>query len=166
MLLPLPGRGVRDAPTGPDWYAEWRRLPEARRNPIRTCTVRASRPADREIDVDVVLHGATGPASAWAEQAAVGDEIAHVGPNARFPCPTGGFEWHPPEDASCLLVAGEETAVPAISVIVESTPGSSGRSQPADPRRPARTCGSPARPGRSGACVATSCRTPDSAAVR
>ena len=69
-----------------------------------------------------MLHGATGPASAWAERAAVGDEVAIVGPNARFPGPTGGFEWHPPADASCLLVAGDETAVPAICAIVESLP--------------------------------------------
>jgi NADPH-dependent ferric siderophore reductase len=122
LLLPLPGRGVADCPTGPDWYAEWRALPAGHRNPIRTYTVRAGRPAVREIDVDVVLHGATGPASAWAQQAAVGDEIALVGPNLRFPGPTGGFEWHPPSDASCLLVAGDETAVPAVAAIVESLP--------------------------------------------
>ena len=123
LLLPLPGRGIAGCPTGPDWYAEWRALPEGRRNPLRTYTVRAARPESREIDVDVVLHGATGPASAWAEQAAVGDELAIVGPDARFPGPTGGFEWHPPADASCLLVAGDETAVPAICAIVESLSG-------------------------------------------
>jgi NADPH-dependent ferric siderophore reductase len=122
VLLPLPGRGLADCPTGADWYAEWRALPEERRNPIRTYTVRATRPEAREIDVDVVLHGATGPASAWAETAAVGDEVALVGPNARFPGPTGGFEWHPPADASCLLIAGDETAVPAICAIVEALP--------------------------------------------
>jgi NADPH-dependent ferric siderophore reductase len=122
LLLPLPGRGIADCPTGPDWYADWRALPDDRRNPIRTYTVRAARQEAREIDVDVVLHGATGPASAWAEQAAVGDELAIVAPNARFPGPTGGYEWHPPADASCLLVAGDETAVPAICAIVESLP--------------------------------------------
>ena len=64
----------------------------------------------------------TGPASAWAERAVEGDEVALVGPNARFSGPTGGFEWHPPADASCLLVAGDETAVPAICAIVEALP--------------------------------------------
>jgi NADPH-dependent ferric siderophore reductase len=123
VLLPLAGRGVSDCPTGADWYAEWRALPAERRNPIRTYTVRAARRQAREIDVDFVLHGATGPASAWAEQAVVGDEVALVGPNARFAGRAGGFEWHPPADASCLLVAGDETAVPAICAIVESLPG-------------------------------------------
>jgi NADPH-dependent ferric siderophore reductase len=122
VLLPLAGRGMRDCPTGPDWYGDWRALPADRQNPIRTYTVRATRPELREIDVDFVLHGATGPASAWAERAVEGDEVALVGPNARFPGPTGGFEWHPPADASCLLVAGDETAVPAICAIVESLP--------------------------------------------
>ena len=122
VLLPLPGRGVRDCPLGADWFGEWRALPEERRNPIRTYTVRDWRTDLREMDVDFVLHGATGPASAWAERAAVGDEIALIAPNAHFPGPTGGFEWHPPADASCLIVAGDETAVPAICAIVESLP--------------------------------------------
>lgn len=122
VMLPLPGRGIGDCPSGPDWYGAWRALPAERQMPIRTYTVRAARPELLEIDVDFVLHGATGPASAWAEGAAVGDEVVLVGPNARFDGPAGGFEWHPPVDASCLLVAGDETAVPAICAIVESLP--------------------------------------------
>lgn len=122
VMLPLPGRGIDDCPTDPDWHGAWRALPAERQMPIRTYTVRALRVEQREVDVDFVLHGATGPASAWAETAAVGDEVVLIGPNARFPGPTGGFEWHPPADASCLLVAGDETAVPAICAIVESLP--------------------------------------------
>ncbi len=122
VMLPLPGRTIDDCPTDPDWYGAWRALPAERQMPIRTYTVRAARPGLREVDVDFVLHGATGPASAWAESAAVGDEVVLIGPNARFPGPTGGFEWHPPVDASCLLIAGDETAVPAICSIVESLP--------------------------------------------
>ncbi|SDF35392.1 NADPH-dependent ferric siderophore reductase, contains FAD-binding and SIP domains [Blastococcus fimeti] len=122
VMLPLPGRGIDDCPTDPDWYGAWRALPAERQMPIRTYTVRALRAELREVDVDFVLHGATGPASAWAETAAVGDEVVLIGPNSRFPGPTGGFEWHPPVDASCLLIAGDETAVPAICSIVESLP--------------------------------------------
>jgi NADPH-dependent ferric siderophore reductase len=122
VLLPLAERGLADCPSGADWYGEWRALPEDRRNPIRTYTVRDWRPEAREMDVDFVLHGSAGPASAWADQAAVGDEVALIAPNARFPGPTGGFEWHPPADASCLLLAGDETAVPAICAIVERLP--------------------------------------------
>jgi NADPH-dependent ferric siderophore reductase len=122
VMLPLTGRGISDCPDAADWYGAWRALPPERRMPIRTYTIRALRPELHEIDVDFVLHGATGPASAWAEQAGVGDEVVLIGPNARFPGPTGGFEWHPPTDASCLLIAGDETAVPAICSIVESLP--------------------------------------------
>jgi NADPH-dependent ferric siderophore reductase len=92
---------------------------------MRTYTVRAARPSAREIDVDLVLHGASGPASAWAERAAVGDEVALVGPDARFDGAAGGFEWHPPAAPSCVLLAGDETAVPAIGAIVESLPAGS-----------------------------------------
>ncbi len=120
VMVPLPGRGIDDCPSDPDWYGGWRALPADRRMPIRTYTIRALRPELGEVDVDFVLHGATGPASAWAEAAAIGDRVVLVGPNARFPGPTGGFEWHPPADASCLLVAGDETAVPAICAIVET----------------------------------------------
>ena len=122
VMLPLPGRGIDDCPSDPDWYGAWRALPADRRMPIRTYTIRGVRSEQREVDVDFVLHGATGPASAWAESAVVGDEVVLIGPNARFPGPTGGFEWHPPVDASCLLIAGDETAVPAICTIVESLP--------------------------------------------
>ena len=122
VLLPTPDRGLLDCPRGDDWYAEWRALPDARRNPMRTYTVRASRPEAREIDVDFVLHGATGPASAWAEGAKAGDAVVLIGPNARFPGPTGGVEWQPPAAASCLVVAGDETAVPAVCAIAETLP--------------------------------------------
>ncbi|SFF79038.1 siderophore-interacting protein [Blastococcus tunisiensis] len=122
VILPLPGRSVVDFPADPDWYGAWRALPVEEQMPIRTYTIRALRPELGEVDVDFVLHGATGPASAWAETAAPGDEVVLIGPNARFPGPTGGFEWHPPADASCLLLAGDETAVPAICAIVETLP--------------------------------------------
>ena|SRR3712207_4432425 len=68
VMLPLPGRGIEDCPDDVDWYGAWRALPAERRMPLRTYTVRALRPG--EVDVDFVLHGATGPASAWAEAAA------------------------------------------------------------------------------------------------
>src|SRR5215210_8433085 len=123
VVLPLPGQAVVDFPSDPDWYGAWRALPPERQMPIRTYTIRALRPELGEVDVDFVLHGATGPASAWAETAAPGDEVVLVGPNARFPGPTGGVEWRPPADAARLLIAGDETAVPAISAIAESLPG-------------------------------------------
>jgi NADPH-dependent ferric siderophore reductase len=126
LLFPLPGDERPVLPDGDDWYAAWRALPADRRCPMRTYTVRAARPLQRELDVDVVLHGATGPASAWAETAQPGDEIVLVGPNARFPGAAGGVEWRPPAGGGALLLAGDETAVPAISAIAEALPVGTG----------------------------------------
>ena len=104
-----------------DWYRRWRELPDEKRNPIRTYTVRAVRPEAREIDVDFVLHGTEGPASAWATAAQPGDPLYIVGPNARSVEAPGGLEWKP-GDATSVLIAGDETAAPAICSIVETLP--------------------------------------------
>lgn len=104
-----------------DWYRRWRELPDEQRNPLRTYTVRAVRPEASEIDVDFVLHGTEGPASAWATAARQGDELAIVGPDSRAEEAPGGLEWKP-GDATSLLIAGDETAMPAICSIVESLP--------------------------------------------
>lgn len=122
LVLPLPGRGVADMPDGPDWYARWRALPDHRRNPLRTYTVRAARPDKREVDVDVVLHGDGGPAAQWAQAARPGDEVALVGPDAGHDGEHGGLEYRPPAQMGATLLAGDETAVPAIAAILERLP--------------------------------------------
>lgn len=106
------------------WYARWRALPDAERNLFRTYTVRAIRPERRELDVDMVLHPATsghgdGPAASWLRRATVGDEVIIVGPDARTADPTVGIDWRP-GSARHVLLAGDETAAPAICSIIES----------------------------------------------
>jgi NADPH-dependent ferric siderophore reductase len=123
VVLPLPGSGLAHFPEGPDWYAEWRTLPEGRKNPVRTYTVRAVRPHLRELDVDFALHGDGGPASRWAAAARPGQRIVVVGPDSRHAGPALGREWAPPAGAGHLLLAGDETAVPAISAIAERLTG-------------------------------------------
>ncbi len=126
LILPLPDGsftdvGQFDETVGMmEWYRRWRELPDETRNPIRTYTIRAVRPEVREIDVDFVLHGTEGPASAWASAAAPGAPLVVIGPDARAD-ETGGLEWNP-GDAGSVLIAGDETAVPAICTIVESLP--------------------------------------------
>ncbi|MEU5674234.1 siderophore-interacting protein [Micromonospora sp. NPDC047762] len=121
LALPLPGQDRATLPDGADWYATWRALPEHLRNPIRTYTVRAVRPHLAEVDVDLVLHGDSGPATRWARRASVGDEIALVGPDAGFDGNHGGVEFRQSTGGTVLL-AGDETAVPAISSICERLP--------------------------------------------
>lgn len=127
------------------WYATWRSLPDDERPTLRTYTVRAVRPESKEIDVDVVLHGiapgapaaadcplrslhacvcadAVGPAVRWCATAREGDGLVIIGPNRRFAGPQSGIEWNPPSGAHTYLVAGDETAVPAVSSILESLP--------------------------------------------
>ncbi|NHZ99499.1 siderophore-interacting protein [Massilia sp. CCM 8734] len=64
-------------------------------------------------DVDFVIHEA-GPASSWAEAARPGDRVAFAGPR------DGGFTLMP--DAQWLVLAGDETALPAIQAILAHVP--------------------------------------------
>lgn len=122
VVLPLPDSGLTHLPDGPDWYASWRALPDERRNPIRTYTVRAVRAYAGEVDIDFAMHGDGGPASRWAGRARPGDAVAILGPDAAHDGEHGGVEFRPPSHASCLLLAGDETAVPAICSILERLP--------------------------------------------
>jgi len=101
-----------------DWYDRWRALPTGERNAFRTYTVRRIDPELRELDVDFVVHHDAGPAGAWAEQAAAGQRLVIVGPDARSPHSGGGLDWHP-GTARRVLLAGDETAAPAILSILE-----------------------------------------------
>lgn len=121
LLLPLPC-GYATVPTGDSWYLEWRELPDELRHPIRTYTARQARNDVFELDVDVVLHGDAGPASRWAGTAAVGDGLVILGPNREHPGPAGGIDFVPPAHADRLLLAGDETAAPAIAGILERLP--------------------------------------------
>ncbi|MGO4474006.1 siderophore-interacting protein [Arthrobacter sp. M-10] len=71
-------------------------------------------------------HPTGGPAANWALAAKPGDSITIIGPNNRAAhCVTAetysGIEWRPGL-AQRILLAGDETAVPAISAILESLP--------------------------------------------
>jgi NADPH-dependent ferric siderophore reductase len=122
LIPPLDDSGHDHLPTGPDWYTQWRALPDDRRNPIRTYTIRNVRAADREVDVDMVLHGVNGPASRWAVAAGPGSKMLIMGPNADFSGPSGGIDFHPPATTRRILLVGDETAVPAIASILSRLP--------------------------------------------
>jgi NADPH-dependent ferric siderophore reductase len=121
LVFPLPGTGLSTFPRGEDWYGVWRGLPDERRNPIRTYTIRDADRAARRLVVDFAAHGETGPASRWVTHARTGDELLVLGPDASSDVDSGGFEWRPGA-ARTLLLAGDETATPAICAILESLP--------------------------------------------
>jgi NADPH-dependent ferric siderophore reductase len=123
ILLPLPGAGYSHlSQAGGDWFSAWWQLPDEARNRMRTYTIRRADRAARELVVDFVVHGDAGPASRWVRQADVGEQVAVIAPDATSTQDGGGYEWRP-GNATTLLLAGDETAVPAISAIVESLPG-------------------------------------------
>lgn len=107
-----------------DWYATWREQPDENRPPMRTYTIREVRPEQREFDIDIALHGRVGPASSWAMDAVVGDELVINVPNATYLEPYGGADWHPPTEVGQVLLVGDETALPAIAAILERLPDS------------------------------------------
>ena len=126
--LPLPELRTERA----GWYREWLAMDAATRGSMRTYTVRQERldAVYPELDVDFVLHfdgaGHGGPAANWALNAKPGDTLTLIGPNNRAAhCVTAetysGIEWRPGL-AQRVLLAGDETAVPAISAILESLP--------------------------------------------
>lgn len=78
---------------------------------MRTYTIRAQRPG--EIDVDFVIHEDAGPASAWAAKAKPGDRILIGGPGPKKRINPEG-DW--------FLIAGDMTALPAITVNLQSLP--------------------------------------------
>jgi len=88
-------------------------LPREQWPRMRTYTVRRWDPAARELTVDVVLHGDEGLAGPWAMRVRPGDDL-------RFAGPGGGYS--PAEDADWHLLAGDESALPAIAASVERLP--------------------------------------------
>ena len=69
-------------------------------------------PVSRELDVDFVKHG-LGTATTWAYRAQPGERIHIVGPTTSRDLPEGA-DW--------LLIAGDDTATPAIARFLEDLP--------------------------------------------
>ncbi|MFI0259277.1 siderophore-interacting protein [Streptomyces sp. NPDC017056] len=125
LYFPRQGQRVPRLPGPPAdgdvmrWYQAFHAIPEDERPWARSYTVRAHHPRHDTIDIDFVLHGtgaAGGPATRWARTAAPGDVLGMFGPAAYFarPVPLGTADW--------MLLAGDETALPAIGTLAEWLP--------------------------------------------
>ena len=83
----------------------------AERPTMRTYTVRRYDEERGELDVDFVMHGDHGVAASWAKRARPGDFLGIMGPGGKT-CPRA--DWY--------LLAGDQTALPAIASIIERLP--------------------------------------------
>jgi NADPH-dependent ferric siderophore reductase len=109
VLLPSPGATELVVPT---WNGNEFRLRDGRRPTIRTFTPWRADPDALELDVGIVVHGG-GVASDWAMSAQPGAGAAVSGP---------GRGYAVDHDAPAFLVAGDETAIPAITQVLEALP--------------------------------------------
>ncbi len=137
LVLPTrPGQRMPDLGQGDDWAPDpfawrerWKQLEDPSSVRIRTYTaVDIDRDA-RSLVIDFVVHGSSGPGSAFALSARPGDEVIIAGPDARAPGATMGIDYRPGSAQEILLVA-DETALPAVRAILRQTPtGADGLTQ-------------------------------------
>ena len=118
LFFPQPGQEIAEVPVeaGDEWYATWRAMDPDRRALMRTYTVREQRRELGEVDVDFAVHTAPGPAAAWALRCLAGDRITALGPSE---ADNAGIDFRPPRGTDWMLLAGDESALPAIAGILE-----------------------------------------------
>lgn len=105
LCLPRPGRPT---PLGRD-RAEVFALPREQQPKQRTYTVRWFDPAAHELAIDFVVHEHEAPGASWISTAATGDQVVAVGPSPSYA---------PDRAADRLVLAGDETALPAMLAMV------------------------------------------------
>ncbi len=110
LLVPPDGQ---DTIVMPSWTGNQFELSDGRRAPIRTFTPRYFDDDRLELTLDVVAHH-DGVAANWARGAEAGDEVAISGPGR-----TDALD----PDAESHLLAGDESAIPAIGQLLEAIPG-------------------------------------------
>ncbi len=122
IVFPTAHASIDDMPLGEDWWDEWRALDDTQRPTLRTYTTRAVRPGACEVDIDMVAHEVQGPASAWIADAHIGDELLIFAPTTAQRGVSYGIDFVPPAQTGDILLAGDETAAPAIAAILEQLP--------------------------------------------
>jgi NADPH-dependent ferric siderophore reductase len=107
LLLPSPGETDLVVPR---WNGNEFLMEDGSRPVIRTFTPRRFDPAGLRLDIDMVIHDG-GAASEWASNAKSGYQAAISGPGRGF---------RPSADTAAFVLAGDETAIPAISQLLET----------------------------------------------
>jgi len=106
LMFPAPERNGASSPSSEASV-------EAPKSITRSYTIRSFDEQLLEMELDFVAHGDNGPASAWAINAKVGDKISVAGPGAKKMADMSA-DW--------FFIAGDMTALPAISVNLEQMP--------------------------------------------
>ena len=78
---------------------------------VRTYTIRSVDVDRREIAIDFVVHGDSGVAGPWAARATPGDRLYVTDSHGAY-SPDPAADWH--------LLAGDESAIPAITVALQA----------------------------------------------
>ncbi|BCJ42102.1 siderophore-interacting protein [Actinoplanes ianthinogenes] len=110
VLFPQPGV---DYPEPFDMGLIRETLPRESWPLVRTYTVRKWLPEAAEMWVDFVVHGDAGIAGPWAARARAGEPFRFMGPGGGY-APEAGADWH--------LLAGDESALPAIAAALAGMP--------------------------------------------
>nr|WP_244960540.1 siderophore-interacting protein [Pseudoclavibacter chungangensis] len=110
-LLYPPAGAAYTSPFDPEVLQET--LPREQWPVTRTYTIRSYDPETNELAIDFVVHGDEGLAGPWAAAARPGDELGFYGPG-------GGYA--PDPEAPYHLLAGDESALPAIAAALDVLP--------------------------------------------
>lgn len=108
VVVPWPGERLEV----PEWNGNEFLLADDRRPALRTFTPLRADAAAGRLDLEIVRHEG-GAVSGWAETAEAGSEAAISGPGA-------GYDY--PDGAERLLVLADETALPAVTQLIEMAP--------------------------------------------
>ncbi|MEV6281561.1 siderophore-interacting protein [Kribbella sp. NPDC051770] len=134
LIFPYPGETDPILPTYKDGKYKWPADPPSL---WRVYTVRRYDAQTRELDIDFVKHG-VGVATTWAYRAKPGDRIHVGGPSVTYGQPEG-YDW--------FLVAGDDTAIPAIDRLLAELPDDAQAEVFIEVAEEAHRIEFPARPG-------------------
>ena len=120
LFLRQPHQDVFHLPkiSGKGWWRQYLLISKAERPHCSNYTVGGFRPAEREMDIDFVVHRDAdgqleGAAAIWALAAQPGERLALL---------DQGILFDPPADATEVLIVADESGLPAVTGILRSLP--------------------------------------------
>ena len=143
LLLPSPGAAELVVPA---WNGNEFLLPDGRRPVLRTFTPRRFAENPGVLDIDIVVHP-QGAAARWAADAELGAPAAISGPGRGYTIGLGDAPGAGEARAASFFLAGDETAIPAVSQLLEALPPPATLAVHLEVARPDARCELPAHRG-------------------